>query len=392
MARADASSAGASYAAVLATPGENGYRFQSRPTTDGTTISGGSAAVNYPNTWLRLSRAGDVFTGYSSTDGQTWAFVGEREIAMGATVSFGMAVTSHDATATTTAAFRDLGDTGPITPEPTAPSAPASLTADATSPSDVDLVWSAASGATSYRVERKGPGEAAFSEIAANVTATSFTDTNLFAGNVYVYRVRAANAVGLSPYGPTSSTRTLTFASSDVGGATPAGSTTVVAEASAYDVVAGGRDINGTADSFRFLAQRRTGDFDVKVRLQSLDPSHAWAKAGLMAREDLSAGSRMVFTFATPNVNGYGQIYRGTAGGGTISKSAATTVAYPNGWLRLRRVGDVFTGYRSTDGVNWTVISTVNLALSPTVYFGLAVSSHNEAATTTARFRDLGAA
>jgi hypothetical protein len=58
--------------------------------------------------------------------------------------------------------------------------------------------------------------------------------------------------------------------------------------------------------------------------------------------------------------------------------------------VRLRRVGSVFVGYRSTDGVNWVQVGSRNISLPETVYFGMAVTSHNTTRTVTAQFRDLG--
>jgi regulation of enolase protein 1 (concanavalin A-like superfamily) len=46
-------------------------------------------------------------------------------------------------------------------------------------------------------------------------------------------------------------------------------------------------------------------------------------------------------------------------------------------WLRLTRAGNVFTGYFSIDGTNWTALGSQTLALPSTVYVGFAVSSHS---------------
>jgi hypothetical protein len=182
---------------------------------------------------------------------------------------------------------------------------------------------------------------------------------------------------------------TAAFTATDVGGPTPAGSTTTVTNGRAYDITAGGTDIQGTFDRFHFAHQRRTGDFDVKVRVQSLTRADDWTKAGLMARESLSGGSRNVFVMTTPGVSGHRMTSRFSDGGTTLATGVGP-VTYPNNWLRLKRVGNTFSGYRSTDGVNWTLVGTRNITLSTTVYFGMAVTSHNPKATVTAQFRDLG--
>ena len=91
---------------MLATPGANGYRFQKRTTLNGTTTA--DAGAQTASLWVRLTRVGDLFTGYSSSDGVNWTAVGSGTLAMGSTIYLGLAVTSHNASALTTVNFRDL--------------------------------------------------------------------------------------------------------------------------------------------------------------------------------------------------------------------------------------------------------------------------------------------
>jgi fibronectin type 3 domain-containing protein/regulation of enolase protein 1 (concanavalin A-like superfamily) len=282
--------------------------------------------------------------------------------------------------------------TTPTNPVP--PAAPGGTTATAVNAGRVDVSWSAPAGATSYRLERQGPGETAFREIAAGLSGTSYQDTAVLPSSTYQYRVRAQNAAGLSGYGPTAGATTPAvvtgaYAGADVGRVRPsAGSTVVVAEGKAYDVTAGGADIQGTADEFHFAYRQVSGDFDMKIRVASLTRANEWTKAGLMIREGLAAGSANVFVMATPDVHGYRLTYRPTDGGSTLAKGTGL-VSYPNTWVRLQRRGDVVSGYRSSDGVNWLLVGSARLTLPQAVYFGMAVTSHNAAATATAQFRDL---
>jgi hypothetical protein len=95
------------------------------------------------------------------------------------------------------------------------PTAPAMLTAAATSGSQVNLVWVAATddtAVTAYLIERC-PG-AACTTFAAIATATdpTFTDTGLAANTTYSYRVRATDATGnRGPYSNVATTTTLPF-------------------------------------------------------------------------------------------------------------------------------------------------------------------------------------
>ena len=100
------------YAASFATPSISGAYGQWRTNAGGTAINSGTYLVNYPNSWLRLKRAGNLFTSFASVDGDAWFQLGSATIAMTANAYIGMAVsasvTNGSAIATTTAQFRDF--------------------------------------------------------------------------------------------------------------------------------------------------------------------------------------------------------------------------------------------------------------------------------------------
>lgn len=103
--------AGGRFAAALATPSINGCFFEWRDPAGSTNGSAGSFPDNYPNTWLRLSRAGNVFTGYASYDGLTWTPLASQTIAMSNAVYLGFAVDSDGTNATVTAQFTQITNT-----------------------------------------------------------------------------------------------------------------------------------------------------------------------------------------------------------------------------------------------------------------------------------------
>jgi len=78
------------------------------------------------------------------------------------------------------------------------PDAPTGVTAAAVSSTQVDLSWIADAGADSYEVDRKGAGEAEFSQI-GTPAANALSDPNATADKAYLYRVRAVNGSGDSP-------------------------------------------------------------------------------------------------------------------------------------------------------------------------------------------------
>jgi hypothetical protein len=83
---------GSAYAAVMVT-GDHGVRMQYNFTQD-TAGSPGGVSAQSPR-WLRLTRSGDLLTGYESTDGTRWTRVGIAHlVGLPATMQVGLFVTS----------------------------------------------------------------------------------------------------------------------------------------------------------------------------------------------------------------------------------------------------------------------------------------------------------
>jgi hypothetical protein len=110
MARATLNAA-SPFAAALATPGMNGDFFADRTASKGRAVTTGGFPVNYPNTWLRLNRAGKVFTGFGSYDGTNWTPLGSATVTMPAQIYLGVAAASHNTNQLTTAQFVDYENT-----------------------------------------------------------------------------------------------------------------------------------------------------------------------------------------------------------------------------------------------------------------------------------------
>ncbi|HEY2951907.1 MAG TPA: immunoglobulin domain-containing protein, partial [Verrucomicrobiae bacterium] len=162
------------------------------------------------------------------------------------------------------------------------------------------------------------------------------------------------------------------------------------------DVTAGGSDIWGTEDHGHFVYAPRCGNFDLKVRVASLELRNSWSKGGLMARFNLAANSPMVTTYLTP-VPGANQIesaLRTNLASAVIDWATTPRPAasdFP--WIRLRRVGDQFIGEHSTDGLAWIEHANTGVLPPGTVpnqlLVGVAVTSHNNGVPTEAKFRNL---
>ena len=175
------------------------------------------------------------------------------------------------------------------------------------------------------------------------------------------------------------------FTAADVGSPALAGSTT--SAAGGFTISGAGSDIGGTNDQFHFNYQTLAGDFDVKVRVDSVSYADAWSKAGLIARENLTGGSRFAAAFATPNISGNYFQFRSTDAAQSTN-AGSFPVTYPNTWLRLRRAGGVLTGFAGVDGNSWVQLGTVTLTAPPaSMLVGMAVTSRSTNQLLTAEFR-----
>ena len=212
------------------------------------------------------------------------------------------------------------------------------------------------------------------------VDVTNIVDvaTNSVAGNVMCY----LRDVGNDDIGT-------------VGDPSPAGEV-FSARGDTFQITASGSDIGGTDDHFRFLYQDAAGNFDMAVRVTRLDPTDALSKAGLMAREALTTGSQTIQTYVTPTA-GSDEVevaVRDTTNGTTTDTGFQIGPRAPasgNQWLRLTRIGDVFTAYHGSNGLSWAVSGITTQAFSTNLFLGMAVTSRTNGATTTAEFRGFDA-
>jgi hypothetical protein len=172
------------------------------------------------------------------------------------------------------------------------------------------------------------------------------------------------------------------WSSSDVGNPAIAGSSGE--NNGTFTIQGAGNDIWNNADQFQFAYMSLTGNGSITARVASVGITDPWAKAGVMFRNTLDAGSIHALMAITPG-NGVTFQYRSSTNGScNWNNNTGYTAPY---WVRITRSGNNFYGYRSADGVTWTQVgSTTTLAMNSTVYVGLAVTSHNVSAICTSVF------
>ena len=169
----------------------------------------------------------------------------------------------------------------------------------------------------------------------------------------------------------------------DIGSPALAGSQSQ--SAGTWTIQGAGGDIWGTSDQFHFVWQTLSADGSVRAHITAQTNTDAWAKAGVMLRQSSDPASAYYTLFVTPG-NGIVVQYRASKGG-SAQQRVALTGTVPK-YLAIGRTGNSYTAFLSNDGVTWTSIagSSVTLSTSGPVLAGMAVTSHNTGALSTATF------
>jgi regulation of enolase protein 1 (concanavalin A-like superfamily) len=167
----------------------------------------------------------------------------------------------------------------------------------------------------------------------------------------------------------------------DIGSVTGQGGTSFTDPT--FSVTGQGADIWGAADAFQYAYRSLAGDGTIIARVASVENVAAWTKAGVMIRETLTAGSPHACVLVSA-ARGVAFQRRQAAGG--LSVSTAGSLSSAPRWLKLTRIGDVFSAFESDNGSTWTLIATDTIPMSSAVFIGLAVTSHDTAASATGTF------
>jgi regulation of enolase protein 1 (concanavalin A-like superfamily) len=157
---------------------------------------------------------------------------------------------------------------------------------------------------------------------------------------------------------------------------------------------AAGADIWYAADEFTFAWKSLNGNGTIVAKVESVENTDPWAKAGVMIRESLLPDSRFAAVYATPGNGVRFQARLLNAGSATSDTSIATdeqkAMTAPV-WVKLERNGNAFSGFYSTDGAKWTAMSwnPQTITMAGTVYVGLVMTSHVAGVGCTGQFSNV---
>jgi len=161
-----------------------------------------------------------------------------------------------------------------------------------------------------------------------------------------------------------------------------------------YTMTGSGADIwavDGVeADEFHYAFKTLSGAGSIIARVQSVQNTNEWAKAGVMIRETLDPDSTHAFACVTP-ANGVASQGRPDTGAASFSNNqGGITAPY---WVKLERsLSGLFTVSHSANGSTWEPVTGAmpqNIPMSSNVYIGLAVTSRDAALTCQAVFTNV---
>ena len=181
---------------------------------------------------------------------------------------------------------------------------------------------------------------------------------------------------------PATTSITSGFSEAEIGGASPAGNSSY--SGGTWTVVGSGTNIWSSGDSCHFTYKAVTGDCAIIAKVESVQNTHASARAGVMIRTSLSTGAPRAWMAVTPSAQ-LQQNIQGLAvyGGSNYGNKVAAGIPQSSYWVKLERIGNMVTGYISPDGTNWAATDVGRLDSPPaTWYVGLVVSSTNGALNT----------
>ena len=167
------------------------------------------------------------------------------------------------------------------------------------------------------------------------------------------------------------------WSSQDIGRVEIPGSATYNEGAMIWNVRGAGSDIFGKADSFRYVYRQFLGDGSIIARIESFDKIDSNTKCGVMIRDTLEPDAIFGGLFITPE-NGVRFQYRTTAGANT-DRTFVKGITAPL-WIKVVRKGNQLSAYYASEKKYpvWKAMAERPqvIAMSPTVYVGLAVTSH----------------
>ncbi|MHC4204018.1 MAG: hypothetical protein ACYSTT_05160 [Planctomycetota bacterium] len=159
-----------------------------------------------------------------------------------------------------------------------------------------------------------------------------------------------------------------------------------------YTMTGSGADIWNQSDEFHFAYKTLSGTGSIVARVESIDNTNSWAKAGVMIRETLNADSKHAMMVVSA-ASGISFQRRVETGGDSTSDDDSGGLTAPY-WVKIERdLAGNFSAYSSANGSSWQKLGVSEpIQMGTNVYIGLAVTSHDTALTCQSVFNNVATA
>jgi|HubBroStandDraft_6_1064221.scaffolds.fasta_scaffold02149_4 RHS repeat-associated protein len=354
-----------------------------RPTTGANASSQSNDAQAPLPYWVKLVRSGNTFSAYEAPDGVNWLQVGSSEtITMAQDVYIGLAVSNYSNSSLATATFDNVSINTAAAPAPVITSLSAT-----TGPVGTQVIISGSGFGASQ-------GSSVVTLSAAPVTINAWSATSITitipsgatSGPVLVSVAPSMNDSNYVDFTVTTQPLPTGWLDQDVGVVGTPGTATY--SNGTFTVAGSGEYIGGSADEMHFVYQPLSGDGTIVAQVITATGANS-PQGGVMIRETLNADA--INAFVAYQGSGISFSDRANTGANASSQTNGTTLSLPY-WVMLVRSGSTFSGYQSSDGVNWVPVGTPqSITMAENAYVGLAVCGYSSsgAGLATATFRNV---
>ncbi len=141
-----------------------------------------------------------------------------------------------------------------------------------------------------------------------------------------------------------------------------------------------------TSDAMAFAQQQLCGDGSITTQVVSIS-GNSFGWAGLVMRENNSAGAKKIQLMTNRNSNLSRREARYTTNAQAYPQQSSALNRF---WLRLVRQGNQFTGYTSSNGIQWIQVMAATINMANCVEMGLVATNYQLNSTVTATFANVG--
>ena len=369
--------AGGTNAFMYMTP-SNGANCQFRTSENGNTYWAQQVTGLSVPYWVKIVRSGSNFTCYYSSNGTTWTQCGPTtSITMTDPIYVGLAVNSQDDPTLCTAAFNSVSVTSQCATPTFNPPAGTYSSAQTVS------IGTMTNGATIYYTTNGSTPSSTCGTVYSSAVSINSSTCTLQAVAYESSYTPSSVASGIYTI---SSGLPSPWENSDVCPVGSAGSSSYLN--GTFTVKGAGANIFGSTDAFQYCYQQLSGNCTIIACVNSIQDTNAWAKVGVMMRDDLTAGGTNAFMYMTPS-NGANCQFRTSENGNTSWAQQVTGLSVPY-WVEIVRSGSNFTCYYSSNGTTWTQCGpTTSLTMTDPIYVGLAVNSQDDPTLCAATFNSV---